>query len=99
MFKRYNSWAKNENSSRENISFGYGLNSALRVNGIDLLVNEEYTFITTDTLNRGDVVRLFGAPNMKELDLSHMADRLLNIELAGAVSPTIGTKLEKSYIW
>jgi len=82
----------------DDLSYGYGLNSALREIGVELLENEEYTFTTTDTLNRGDVVKLFGAPHIKELDLSEIASVLLDIQLRGAVSPALGTKLERLII-
>lgn len=80
------------------LSYGYGLNSALREVGVELDRDEDHTFVTTDTLNRGDVIRLYGSPQLKVIDLSAMADTLVSLELNGIFSESQGSKLEKLII-
>ena len=77
------------------MNYGYGVNNGVRETGIALGVNGTHTFTTTDTLNLGDVVKVFAAANLLSLDLSRMADRLSVLDCSAASDPALGSKLKK----
>ena len=81
--------------SGNTMNYGYGINNGLRDTGINLEKGASHTFTTRDTLNLGDVVKIFAAANLQELDLSMMADRLAVLECTSAADAVIGTKMKK----
>lgn len=81
--------------SGNTMNYGYGINNGLRDTGINLEKGARHTFTTRDTLNLGDVVKIFAAANLQELDLSMMADRLAVLECTSAADAVIGTKMKK----
>ena len=76
------------------MNYGYGVNNGIRETGISLESNEEHTFTTTDTLNLGDVVKIFAASNIKSLDLSSLAPRLAVLDCSASNDPALGSKLK-----
>ena len=77
------------------MNFGYGVNNGIRETGVELGVGESHTFTTTDTLNLGDVVKIFGASDLSELDLSAMAARLAVLDCSAAADSVLGSKMKK----
>ena len=77
------------------MNFGYGVNNGIRETGVELGVGESHTFTTTDTLNLGDVVKIFGASDLSELDLSAMAARLAVLDCSAAADNVLGSKMKK----
>ena len=77
------------------LDYGYGINNVPRANGITLDVGESHTFTTEEVVNVGDPIRIYGAPNIAELDLSAMTDRMITLNVASANSETLGTKMTK----
>jgi hypothetical protein len=80
------------------LDYGYGINDVPRETGITLAAGESHTFTTAETVNLGDPIRIYGAPNIAELDLSPMANRLATISIANAYTEALGTRLEKLII-
>lgn len=77
------------------LDYGYGINNVPRAKGITLNVGESHTFTTEEVVNVGDPIRIYGAPNIAELDLSGMTDRMVTLNVASANSATLGTKMTK----
>ena len=77
------------------MNYGYGVNNGIRETGVSLEVGEAHTFTTTDTLNLGDVVKVFAASDLMELDLSAMADRLAVLDCSAASDNVLGSKMKK----
>jgi len=77
------------------MNYGYGVNNGIRETGVALEVNGTHTFTTTDTLNLGDVVKVFASANLSGFDLSAMADRLAVLDCSAASDPSLGSKLKK----
>lgn len=75
------------------INFGYGINDEPRETGIYLDKDGEHTFTTTEVLNVGDPIRIYGAPNIKILDTRKMADKLATISIAAVYDDNLGTCL------
>lgn len=75
------------------INFGYGINDEPRETGIYLDRDGEHTFTTTEVLNVGDPIRIYGAPNIKVLDTRNMADKLATISIAAVYDDNLGTCL------
>ena len=75
--------------------YGYGVNNGIRETGIELGVGQSYTFVTTDTLNLGDVVKVFGAADLSELDLSPLSARLAVLDCSASSDSTLGSKLKR----
>lgn len=75
------------------INFGYGINDEPRETGIYLDRDSEHTFTTTEVLNVGDPIRIYGAPNIKVLDTGNMADKLATISIAAVYDDNLGTCL------
>ena len=80
------------------LDYGYGINNVPKASGITLNRGESYTFTTSEVLNVGDPVRIYGAPNIEELDLSEMASRLTQVNIAGVYDEALGTMLKKLVI-
>lgn len=80
------------------MNYGYGVNNGIRETGVALVPNQSYTFTTTDTLNLGDVVKIFGASDLTELDLSQMAARLAVLDCSAAADTVLGSKMKKLLI-
>ena len=77
------------------IDYGYGINNVPRSFGIALEVGESHTFTTEEVINLGDPLRIYGAPNIAEIDFSQMADRLAVVNIANVYDESLGTKLRK----
>ena len=77
------------------LDYGYGINNVPRESGVSLEIGESHTFTTNEVVNLGDPIRIYGAPNIAELDLSAMANRLAVVSIANAYTPALGTKLRK----
>lgn len=77
------------------INYGYGVNDEPRDTGIFLDIEDSHTFTTTEVLNVGDPVRIYGAPNIKALDLSSMASKLATISVAAVYDDNLGTCFTK----
>ena len=76
------------------MNYGYGVNNGVRETGIHLNEGEWHTFTTTDTLNLGDVVKIFGAANISSLDMSPMIARLAVFDCSAASDNVLGSKLK-----
>lgn len=77
------------------LDYGYGINNLPRKFGVTLEIGESYTFSTSEVVNLGDPIRIYGAPNIAELDLSPMANNLAVITIANVYDEAQGTKLTK----
>ena len=77
------------------MDYGYGVNNGIREVGVSLKKDESHTFITSDTLNLGDVVKIFGAANISSLNLSSLASRLAVLDVSASNDPALGTKLKE----
>ena len=77
------------------LDYGYGINDVPHSFGITLNAGETHTFTTTQVLNVGDPLRIYAAPNIAELDLSQMTDRLTTVNLSNIYDESLGTKLTK----
>ena len=77
------------------LDYGYGINNVPREFGIPLSVGESREFTTREVVNRGDPIRIYGAPHIAELDLSPMASRLAVVTIANVYEESLGTKLTK----
>ena len=77
------------------LEYGFGINNLPREYGVSLDVGESHTFTTAEVVNLGDPIRIYGAPNIAELELSPMAPRLATITIANVYNEAKGTKLTK----
>lgn len=77
------------------LDYGYGINNVPREFGITLEPGESHTFTTREVVNLGDPIRIYGAPNIAELDLSPMASKLAVVTVANVYDESLGTKLTK----
>lgn len=77
------------------LDYGYGINNIPRSFGITLDIGETHEFTTQEVINIGDPLRIYGAPNISELDLSKMSDRLAVVTIANVFADNLGTKLTK----
>ena len=77
------------------MNYGYGVNNGVRETGVELSVNESHTFTTTDTLNLGDVVKVFAAANLLEFNLSQMANRIAVLDCSASSDPSLGSKMKR----
>lgn len=77
------------------LDYGFGINNLPRESGVTLAVGESHTFETTEVVNLGDPIRIYGAPNIEEVDLSPMANRLAVVTIANVYSEALGTRLKK----
>ena len=77
------------------LDYGFGINNGPRETGVTLAVGESHTFETTEVVNLGDPIRIYGAPNIEEVDLSPIANRLAVVTIANVYSESLGTKLKK----
>ena len=80
------------------LDYGFGINNVPREFGIPLEAGESYEFTTSEVVNIGDPIRIYGAPNIEALDLSKMASRLAVITVASVYDEALGTKLKKLVI-
>ena len=80
------------------LDYGYGINNVPKVYGVTLNRGESHTFTTSEVLNVGDPIRIYGAPNIEELDLSEMSSRLTQVSIAGVYDEALGTMLKKLVI-
>lgn len=80
-------------TSGNNMNYGYGINDVPREVGISLDVNESYDFVTKETVNLGDPIRLYAAPNIKGLDFSQMTARLATMDITKVYTESLGTQL------
>ena len=77
------------------LDYGYGINNVPRQTGVTLNTGESHTFETAEVVNLGDPIRIYGAPNIEEVDLSPMANRLAVVTIANVYSEVLGTRLKK----
>lgn len=77
------------------MNYGYGVNNGVRETGVELVKDETHTFTTTDTLNLGDVVKVFAAANILKLDLSAMAGRLAVLDCSASSDPSLGSRMKQ----
>lgn len=77
------------------LDYGFGINNLPRESGVTLAAGESHTFETTEVVNLGDPIRIYGAPSIEEVDLSPMANRLAVVTIAKVYSEAAGTKLKK----
>ena len=77
------------------MNYGYGVNNGIRETGVEVDKGGTHTFVTTDTLNLGDVVKVFASANLEALDLSKLADRLAVLDCSAAADPSLGTKMKR----
>ena len=77
------------------MNYGYGVNNGIRETGVEVDKGGTHTFVTTDTLNLGDVVKIFASANLEALDLSKLADRLAVLDCSAAADPSLGTKMKR----
>ena len=75
------------------MNYGYGVNDEPRETGVFLDINASHTFTTTEVLNVGDPVRIYGAPNIKVLDLVPIANKIATLSLSGVYDDNLGTCL------
>lgn len=80
------------------MNYGYGVNNGIRETGVELNSGDTCTFTTTDTLNLGDVVKIFGASDLAQLDLSQLASRLAVLDCSAASDTVLGSKMKKLLI-
>lgn len=80
------------------MDYGYGINNVARASNITLDEDETHTFATEETVNRGDPIRIYAAPNIKGLDLSAMADRLAVVTIDNVFDASLGTKFKELII-
>ena len=80
------------------MNYGYGVNNGIRETGVELNSGDTRTFTTTDTLNLGDVVKIFGASDLAQLDLSQLASRLAVLDCSAASDTVLGSKMKKLLI-
>lgn len=80
------------------MNYGYGVNNGIRETGVELNSGDTHTFTTTDTLNLGDVVKIFGASDLAQLDLSQLASRLAVLDCSAASDTVLGSKMKKLLI-
>lgn len=77
------------------LDYGYGINNIPRSFAITLDIGETHEFTTQEVINIGDPLRIYGAPNIAELDLSKMSDRLAVVTITNVFVDNLGTKLTK----
>lgn len=75
------------------MNYGYGVNDEPRETGIPLNIGDSRTFTTNEVLNVGDPVRIYGAPNIKALDLVPVANRISILSLSEVYDDNLGTCL------
>ncbi|MBR2501281.1 MAG: hypothetical protein IKB68_02215, partial [Rikenellaceae bacterium] len=80
------------------MDYGYGINNVARASNITLDENATHTFTTEETVNRGDPIRIYAAPNIKGLDLSAMTDRLAVVTIDNVFDASLGTKFKELII-
>ena len=79
-------------------SYGYGINNVIISKGIELEVGESHTFTTDRVLNVGDPVRIYAANNIREINLSNLAQYISTLNISKVYSETLGTQLKKLVI-
>lgn len=79
----------------EGSGYGYGVNDVAVHTGVGLEEGEKYTFTTKQVLNVGDPLRLYSAPNLREVDLSNFTPYMSTLVIGGVNSAELGTKLKK----
>ena len=80
------------------MDYGYGINNVARASNITLDEDATHTFTTEETVNRGDPIRIYAAPNIKGLDLSAMTDRLAVVTIDNVFDASMGTKFKELII-
>lgn len=75
------------------IDYGYGVNDEPRETGVFLNIGESHIFTTNEVLNVGDPIRIYGAANIKAVDLSSMMSRLATISISNVYDANLGTCL------
>ena len=74
--------------------YGYGVNDVAKSTGIDVAKDASHTFTTDQVLNVGDPLRIYAAPNLKEVDLSDFIGYMSTLNVGGVYTETLGTQLK-----
>ena len=77
------------------LDYGFGINNVPREYGVTLEVGESHEFTTSEVVNIGDPIRIYGAPNIASIDFSKMSSRLAVITIANVYDEALGTKLTR----
>ena len=103
-FKTQNIWFKLNGApigshfditSGKYLPYGYEItNGASEVTDF-IPVNDTYRFVIPQGVSVGDPVLIYGATNIKKLDMSNVMPYLSQISLAGSYSDSVGTMLEE----
>lgn len=82
------------------LNYGYGINFTEQETGVALERGETHNFVTPAgfQINQGDVVYIYTAPNIKELDFSATMEKIQLVDVTNAYDPVLGTKLTKLVI-
>lgn len=75
------------------LEYGYGINDEPRVTNVKLNSGESQQFTTDEVLNLGDPIRVYGAANLKAINLSEMSSNLATINVTNAYNDSMGTCL------
>lgn len=88
-----NSWF--EVTSGKYLPYGYEItNGASEVSDL-IPVGDKYRFVIPQGVSVGDPILVYGAPNIKKLDMTDIVPYLSQISLAGAYSEALGSMLEE----
>ena len=77
------------------LDYGYGINNKPREYGVSLNVGESVEFTTKETVNRGDPIRIYGAPHIACIDFSKIISRLAVVTIDNVYDEALGTRLTK----
>ena len=75
--------------------YGYGVNNVVQESGVRLAKGESHTFTTKSILNVGDPVRIYGAVNLQEVDLSSFISYIAQLTMTNVYDSVLGTRLKK----
>lgn len=75
--------------------YGYGINNVPVETGIKLSAGQSHTFTSKQVINVGDPVRIYSAPNVRELDIHNFTPYLSTLNITVVYGKDTGTKLKK----
>lgn len=75
--------------------YGYGINNVPVETGIKLSAGQSHTFTSKQVINVGDPVRIYSAPNVRELDIHNFTPYLSTLNITEVYGKDTGTKLKK----
>lgn len=82
-------------TSGSRLYYGYGINNVAVETGIHLNPGESTTFTSRQVINVGDPVRIYSAPNVRELDIHNFTPYLSTLNITEVYGKDTGTKLKK----